>query len=199
MTRRSSSRSTRSRSTRRTPQAQATSAFNRLVAERPVVAAIVLVVVAVLAFLYLRYTADSGGTSASSSASTTAQKTSTQQTSKPSSTAAESGAASGGSAAGIDQASGLPYIAESDLPPKGQQVLAAIHAGGPFEFDEDGDVFGNFERILPKKKSGYYHEYTVKLPGDSTRGAHRLVTGDDGTVYWTADHYASFSVVKEGS
>lgn len=56
-------------------------------------------------------------------------------------------------------------------------------------------MFGNREGILPRKPSGYYHEYTVPTPGSPDRGARRLVTGEGGEVYYTADHYASFVVV----
>jgi ribonuclease T1 len=37
--------------------------------------------------------------------------------------------------------------------------------------------------------------YTVTMPGVSTRGARRVVTGDDGTDYCTADHYDTFVVI----
>lgn len=41
-----------------------------------------------------------------------------------------------------------------------------------------------------------YHEYTVKTPGSSTRGARRIVTGQAHEEdYYTADHYASFDLV----
>jgi guanyl-specific ribonuclease Sa len=49
---------------------------------------------------------------------------------------------------------------------------------------------------LPKRQSGFYREYTVPTPGESDRGARRLVTGG-GTaeLYYTGDHYVSFFVV----
>lgn len=111
--------------------------------------------------------------------------------------------ASGGPGAAVtataaqDPVSGLPYIAESELPAAAQEILLLIEAGGPFEFPQDGSVFGNYEGLLPDRQMGYYLEYTVQLPGESTRGAHRFVTGQDGEVYWTDDHYASFMVVLE--
>ena len=41
---------------------------------------------------------------------------------------------------------------------------------------------------------GYYREYTVPTPGVDHRGARRIVAGDDGEeLYWTDDHYSSFS------
>jgi ribonuclease T1 len=71
-------------------------------------------------------------------------------------------------------------------------VLAAIAAGRPFAYSQDGVVFNNREGILPKQTSGYYHEYTVPTPGSPDRGGRRLVTGKGGEVYYTGDHYASF-------
>lgn len=95
--------------------------------------------------------------------------------------------------------SGLPTIAESRLPTQARDTLVLIHAGGPFPYDKDGAVFQNRERILPRQPTGYYHEYTVPKPGESDRGPWRLVAGDDGDVYWTADHYDSFQQVQEGT
>jgi len=53
------------------------------------------------------------------------------------------------------------------------------------------------EGVLPGQSSGYYHEYTVKTPGSSTRGARRIVTGKKVQEdYYTADHYVTFKLVK---
>lgn len=179
-------RRNRSSARRRTPEAQLTGAFNRLVAERPIVAAIVLAVVALGAWLLLRDTGDADADAAPAS-STVATRSTSQASTAPS------------AADQTDPASGLPYVAESDLPPKAQQVLDTIRAGGPFEFEQDGGHFGNYEGLLPQEGSGYYSEYTVQLPGDRSRGAHRFVVGDGGEIYWTTDHYESFSVVKENA
>ena len=91
-----------------------------------------------------------------------------------------------------DPESGLPYVAEADLPPEAGETLELIDAGGPFPDDRDGVIFENRERILPAEQRGYYHEYTVPTPGSDDRGARRIVTGDEGQYYWTEDHYASF-------
>jgi ribonuclease T1 len=45
---------------------------------------------------------------------------------------------------------------------------------------------------LPKQNRGYYREYTAKTPGESDRGARRIVTGKAGERYYTDDHYKSF-------
>ncbi len=93
--------------------------------------------------------------------------------------------------------SGLPRVSVADLPPEARRTLDLIDAGGPFPYDRDGVVFQNRERILPAKQRGYYREYTVPTPGEGDRGARRIVTGQQGELYWTDDHYDSFSVILE--
>ena len=71
-----------------------------------------------------------------------------------------------------------------------------IEKGGPYPYPRNDDVvFENREKRLPRKQSGYYHEYTVKTPGSADRGARRLITGQAHELYYTGDHYASFVVV----
>ena len=36
-------------------------------------------------------------------------------------------------------------------------------------------------------------------PGSDDRGARRIITGSSGEKYWTDDHYASFSRIREGT
>ena len=88
-------------------------------------------------------------------------------------------------------------IAVAQLPVQGQQVLALIYQGGPFKHDKDGTVFGNREKILPARQRGYYREYTVRTPGESSRGARRIVCGGQqprapDACFYTDDHYGSF-------
>jgi ribonuclease T1 len=101
-------------------------------------------------------------------------------------------------ATGAPNASGLPAIRESQLPAEGRRTLALIRKGGPYPYSRDGVTFGNFERILPRKASGYYKEYTVPTPGESDRGARRIVAGQAGDKYYTPDHYESFKFIAEG-
>jgi ribonuclease T1 len=95
--------------------------------------------------------------------------------------------------------SGLPAISESALPAEARRTLALIRQGGPYSYSQDDQTFGNFERILPRKASGYYREYTVPTPGESDRGARRIVGGAGGEKYYTQDHYDSFKFIAEGS
>ena len=88
-------------------------------------------------------------------------------------------------------------ISSSELPPEARQTLALIKAGGPFPYGKDGSPFGNREGLLPKRKRGYYREYTVKTPGARDRGARRIVTGIPGEYYYTDDHYRSFKRIIE--
>lgn len=83
-------------------------------------------------------------------------------------------------------------ISVAELPAEARTTLRLIEQGGPFPYDRDGVVFGNYEKRLPENKRGYYREYTVPTPGVKTRGARRIVAGQSGERYYTADHYNSF-------
>jgi ribonuclease T1 len=89
----------------------------------------------------------------------------------------------------------------SELPREAQATLRLIKQGGPFPHDKDGVVFGNYERLLPKQKRGYYREFTVKTPGARNRGARRIVAGGESGApreyFYTDDHYASFRRIQE--
>ncbi|WP_229660084.1 ribonuclease domain-containing protein [Tersicoccus solisilvae] len=100
-------------------------------------------------------------------------------------------------ATGRDPVSGLAVVAASTLPAEARRTIDLIHRGGPFPYEEDGSTFGNFERLLPARPRGHYREYTVRTPGESDRGARRIVAARDGALYWTTDHYASFRVIAE--
>lgn len=52
-----------------------------------------------------------------------------------------------------------------------------------------GDRFGNYEKLLPEGKS--YRECDIDYQGGA-RNAKRIVFSDDGYIYYTEDHYASF-------
>ncbi|MGW0332489.1 ribonuclease domain-containing protein [Streptomyces sp. NPDC003011] len=96
-------------------------------------------------------------------------------------------------------ATAVGSICYSDLPSQAHDTLELIERGGPFPYSQDGTVFQNREGVLPGQTTGYYHEYTVITPGSSTRGARRIVTGEEYQEdYYTADHYASFDLVDHG-
>ena len=98
----------------------------------------------------------------------------------------------------VTNTSGLPEVRAPELPDEARRTLALIARGGPYPYTRDDVTFGNFERILPRKSSGYYREYTVPTPGESGRGARRIVAGEAGEKYYTPDHYSSFTFIIEG-
>jgi len=60
-----------------------------------------------------------------------------------------------------------------------------------------GDVFGNREGLLPKKNGRTWYECDIDYAGGS-RGAKRIVYSDDGLIYYTDDHYETFTELKRG-
>ena len=146
---------------------------------------------------------DSGTSTASStSAAPNAARLSTPSTSaSPSSSRASGGSGSGKS--GGSGSSSLPSCPLNSLPTEADEVAHDILAGGPFDHpDEDGSHFGNYQRILPRKNSNFYREYTVETPGVGHRGARRIVVGggsdtDPDVWYYTDDHYESFCEIPD--
>ena len=56
-----------------------------------------------------------------------------------------------------------------------------------------GDKFGNMEGLLPKGKQ--YYECDINTLGAKKRGTERLIFSKDGYIYYTADHYESFTLM----
>ncbi|GAB6041819.1 RHS repeat-associated core domain-containing protein [Endothiovibrio diazotrophicus] len=70
------------------------------------------------------------------------------------------------------------------------EVLDRIENGSPMLYRKDGTQFFNREGKLP---DGNYREYTVPTPGQSNRGARRIVRDENtGRTYYSNDHYRSF-------
>jgi ribonuclease T1 len=123
-------------------------------------------------------------------------------------TDAAAGEAGGGSAQAVaseyadlapaEPTTDLTTMTVEQLPPEGIETLELIESGGPFPYTKDGSTFGNREGILPQQPSGFYAEYTVITPGEDDRGARRIVAGDDGSRFYTSDHYSSFREVVSG-
>ena len=89
------------------------------------------------------------------------------------------------------------------LPPEADDVINRILSDQDHLYSQhDGKHFGNYQNRLPREKSDYYREYTVKTPGDRSRGARRIVVGggtenDPDVWYYTPDHYDSFCVIPD--
>ena len=58
-----------------------------------------------------------------------------------------------------------------------------------------GDRFGNYEGLLPEKKGRRYTECDVNTLHKSSRGAKRIIFSSDGLIYYTGDHYESFTLL----
>ena len=57
-----------------------------------------------------------------------------------------------------------------------------------------GDYFGNYEGLLPKKKGRSYYECDIDFEG-GWRNDKRIIFSNDGLIYYTDDHYASFELL----
>ncbi len=57
-----------------------------------------------------------------------------------------------------------------------------------------GDSFGNREGLLPNKDGRKYFECDINYQGDF-RGPERIVYSNDGLIFYTDDHYGSFTLL----
>lgn len=58
-----------------------------------------------------------------------------------------------------------------------------------------GNRFGNYEGKLPQKSGRTYTECDIDTRGASARGAKRIVFSNDGLIYYTNDHYNTFTLL----
>lgn len=58
-----------------------------------------------------------------------------------------------------------------------------------------GDYFGNYEGLLPEAEGREYTECDIDTLGANSRGAKRIVFSNDGLIYYTEDHYKSFTLL----
>lgn len=58
-----------------------------------------------------------------------------------------------------------------------------------------GDRYSNFEGSLPEGEK--YRECDIDTLGKKSRGARRIVYSEEGFIYYTGDHYASFELMYE--
>ena len=58
-----------------------------------------------------------------------------------------------------------------------------------------GDRFGNYEGRLPEAPDRIYTECDIDTLGKSSRGAKRIVFSNDGLIFYTDDHYTSFTLL----
>lgn len=58
-----------------------------------------------------------------------------------------------------------------------------------------GGYFGNYEGMLPDAKGRKWTECDINTRGKKSRGAERIVFSNDGLIYYTGDHYESFTLL----
>ena len=58
-----------------------------------------------------------------------------------------------------------------------------------------GGVFAHSELLLPEAPGRIYHECDIDTLGKKSRGAKRIVWSNDGLIYYTGDHYESFTLL----
>ena len=58
-----------------------------------------------------------------------------------------------------------------------------------------GSRFGNYEGLLPEAPGRTYTECDIDTLGKNSRGAKRIVFSNDGLIYYTDDHYESFTLL----
>lgn len=73
-----------------------------------------------------------------------------------------------------------------------RDTLDRIERGTRGSHSNDGTVFQNREKRLPVKSAGYYHEWVHPTPNLRGPGPQRIVTGKEGEIYYTPDHYGTF-------
>jgi len=70
-------------------------------------------------------------------------------------------------------------------------VLGRIESG-----EARGHVFLNRGGLLPEKPVGFYRSYDIPTPGVQGRGPQRLIRGEGGELFYTGDHYKTFTPVR---
>lgn len=58
-----------------------------------------------------------------------------------------------------------------------------------------GDRFGNYEGLLPEASGRTFTECDIDTLHADSRGAKRIVFSNDGLIYYTDDHYESFTLL----
>lgn len=95
-----------------------------------------------------------------------------------------------------------PASSSSGAPEKALKVLEYVDKNNEAMTGyEGGRNFGNFERRLPQSAANgqriRYREWDVNpLRQGVNRGGERLITGSDGSAYYTGDHYATFKKIR---
>lgn len=96
----------------------------------------------------------------------------------------------------INEFAKLPhnYITKDEAKKLGWQTKGTLDKVAPGK-SIGGDRYGNYEGKLPKKNGRTWKECDIDYV-KGNRNAKRIVFSNDGLIYYTEDHYQSFSQVK---
>lgn len=96
-------------------------------------------------------------------------------------------------AAYINEYKHLPhnYITKNEAKKLGWQTKGTLDKVAPGK-SIGGDRYGNYEGKLPKKNGRNWKECDIDYV-KGNRNAKRIVFSNDGLIYYTGDHYKSFS------
>jgi len=84
------------------------------------------------------------------------------------------------------------YVGDIDVNVTLDRIRSGKHVSEP----HDGAVFNNRERRLPVKDRAWYREFVHAPKGFPFPGPQRVILGKSGEVYYTGDHYKSFTKVN---
>jgi ribonuclease T1 len=107
-----------------------------------------------------------------------------------------------------------PHISDAVRTQAIKDLLTKIAKCASLPYSQDGVVNNNKEGGMPQEAAGYYHEYTLVVPGrktgdgavpvviggktyetgtmESARGPERIIIGGGSEIYYTMDHYTTF-------
>jgi guanyl-specific ribonuclease Sa len=107
-----------------------------------------------------------------------------------------------------------PHIDDAVRTQAIKDLLTKIANCESLPYSQDGVVNDNREGQMPQEAAGYYHEFTLIVPGrqtgdgttqvviggqtyttgtmQSARGPERIIIGANNEIYYTMDHYTTF-------
>ena len=97
------------------------------------------------------------------------------------------------------QASAAQTIAVSALPPEARATLQLIKQGGPFPYDRDGVVFGNYEHRLPELPRGCTSDTLLTKSADCGRRCEAGAPAPKGSAPPCRARYHEYTVKTPGA
>jgi RHS repeat-associated protein len=115
-------------------------------------------------------------------------------------TAGVGAAASGARAASTLERTGVFVghpVPIGPVPESAWVTLARVDTkGSPFPGFKGGSIFRNENGQLPSTPGVTYREWDVNPVKGATRDGYRIVTGSDGSAFWTGNHYGDFVTMR---